>query len=63
VTDQITIKPCPFCGREPEVLAVGRRDHIVACGSGHKQCSVRPVANPAGGKVEAIKAWNRRASC
>lgn len=52
----IDVKPCPLCGRKPEVVELDKRNYFIRCGSRYcveqRHCYVSRAA--------AVKAWNRR---
>lgn len=56
MTDKVILKPCPFCGGEPEVEREGthRQSHIIAC----TECGCRVES----GEVDwtAGNKWNER---
>ena len=52
--------PCPFCGKEPEIVKIenyGRDDWYITC----KPLCIEQK-HLYSSKAAAIKAWNRRAS-
>lgn len=69
----IELKPCPFCGREAEIIAETKRNIGFTIWCECKECSARTegycpnMENPAHAiksiercKEKAIESWNRR---
>lgn len=58
------LKPCPFCGSEPNVQKAEYNapyvEYFVRC-SNMKKCSVLPFTYSFDNIEDAIDAWNRRA--
>ena len=64
------LKPCPFCGREAEIIAETKRNIGFTIWCECKECSARTcpnMENPAHAiksiercKEKAIESWNRR---
>lgn len=56
--NKIGLKPCPFCGRTPQIRAIptGQRksDYMIFC-----VCGVRTILSKR--KYRAVEIWNRRA--
>ena len=56
--DYQEVKPCPFCGRTPQIRAIptGQRkcDYMIFC-----VCGVRTILSKR--KYRAVEIWNRRA--
>ena len=59
------LKPCPFCGADPEIThdIIDDMDFwSIGCGNDDK-CPVILVTNDFESKAEAVKAWNTRDYC
>ena len=54
-----TLKPCPFCGSKPEMLAIKRDEWVVTCTC--DTCAVNPETDSFRSEEEAVSAWNHRA--
>lgn len=57
--EKIKLKPCPFCGKEPEIVNVEIPidfDVLIRCANSKTHVSL----GLGWGKEKAIKAWNRR---
>ena len=62
MSEEIKLKPCPFCGSEAELLedAYGsRRFWFVACHA--VSCKIGPHTHRCDTPQEAAELWNRRA--
>jgi ssDNA-binding Zn-finger/Zn-ribbon topoisomerase 1 len=57
---EITLKPCPFCGNEADLIRPASTLHCVKCSN--QNCDVRPKTVYHNSVIEAIKAWNSRPS-
>ena len=54
------LKPCPFCGEEPNVFSFNDGRFIVECSN--SDCDVYPYTSIHHDKADAIAAWNQRAT-
>ena len=54
------LKPCPFCGEEPEIFDFTDGRFIVQCSN--SDCDVYPYTKIHHDKADAITAWNQRAT-
>lgn len=55
------IRPCPFCGSEPNVVCVNDRgEHSFYVECENKNCLVHPASFSNISKETAIKIWNHR---
>ena len=54
------LKPCPFCGEEPELFDFTDGRFIVQCSN--SDCDVYPYTSIHRDKADAIAAWNHRAT-
>ena len=53
------LKPCPFCGGRPDVVAINKERWVVTCHS--DTCAVNPETDAFDTAEEAVSAWNHRA--
>lgn len=53
------LKPCPFCGEQPQIFDLKDGRYIVECVN--PDCDVYPYTSIHYDEQEAIAAWNRRA--
>ena len=54
------LKPCPFCGKEPEIFDFKDGRFIVQCSN--SDCDVYPYTSIHRDRADAITAWNQRAT-
>ena len=57
--NEMKLKPCPFCGSKPEMLAIKRDEWVVTCTC--DTCAVNPETDSFRSEEEAVSAWNHRA--
>lgn len=55
------LKPCPFCGKKPEVMKETEKvNYFVGCVN-YRECSVIPIPFVVYNTInDAIDAWNKR---
>lgn len=54
------LKPCPFCGEEPEIFDFKDGRFVVQCSN--PDCDVYPYTSIHRDRADAIAAWNQRAT-
>ena len=59
MTEEIKLKPCPFCGGEAKLWFFGNGAWFATCGCG--DCDVKPKTFFRSTPQEAAEIWNRRA--
>ena len=54
------LKPCPFCGKIPELVEWWDGGNGYYAGCSNEGCQIVPSTNMGLSREEAIKAWNTR---
>ena len=62
MSDEIELKPCPFCGAKANIETITDIFHRTTfmAGCGNDDCGCRPMTDPLESRREAADAWNRR---
>ena len=54
----LELKPCPFCGKKPELFHYGKNDYSIKCMN--RKCGVRADTITYKPLKKTIAAWNKR---
>ena len=59
MSEEMTPRPCPFCGELPEIWQAQQSGaYFVDCTN--ESCPANPMTNPSGYREKAIRKWNKR---